>query len=186
MDIDEIWAQYGPRLRSFIASRVSTADVADELTQEWLIKVYKNWDSLSDKAALKPWLYRIARNVLNDYYRAHGRQSLIPLDEKLLVSEMDTATDRQGLDNCLHRLINALPENYRRTLTAVELNGVSQKVLAEQLGVSHATIKSQTQRGRAKLKKLFQQCCDVTLDIHGNIMDYEAKSRSCDCDSARF
>ena len=187
MDIEQIWAQFGERLRKFIADRVLDSHVTDELTQELLIKSYQNLNSLQDENRVDVWLFRIAQNVVNDYYRKRKREKVYKLEEignlaESLEQEEPQESIYGELSSCIQPFVDQLPDKYRRTLTAVDLEGISQKELAEQLGVSHSTIKSQTQRARAQLRQLFRQCCDFSIDARGNIFDYDPKSGECECD----
>lgn len=49
MEIEQIWAQFGARLQQWIGARVNDPQVAEELTQELLIKVHQNLASLQDR-----------------------------------------------------------------------------------------------------------------------------------------
>ncbi len=86
---------------------------------------------------------------------------------------------RQELSNCIQPFVKSLPKKYRDAVEAVDLKGVSQKAMAEELGLSHSAIKSRVQRGRQMLAELFQACCTYELDKRGNIMDYQAGSKCC-------
>jgi len=183
-----IWEQFGHQLKRFIASRVPNSQVAEELAQELLVKSYQNLKSLKDKERVEAWLYRIARNVINDYYRKKLKNlETEELNIENVIDELETdnpqGSARTELSHCIQPFIEQLPEKYRQTITAVDLEGTSQKLLAEKQGVSHSTIKSQTQRGRAQLRALFRQCCEFTIDARGNVVDYEPKSGQCNCDS---
>lgn len=187
MDIEQTWAQFGQRLRNFIVARVPNSDVADELTQELLIKSYKNLASLKEEDRAEAWLFRIARNVLTDYYRRKGSEKTEQLTDidslaELLEHESSENSVHEELSLCVQPFVDRLPDKYRRTLTAVDLEGRSQKELAEQLGVSHSSIKSQTQRARAQLKQHFMRCCDFTIDARGNVVGYAPKPGQCGSD----
>lgn len=189
MNIETIWEQFGQQLKRFIASRVPNSQVAEELAQELLVKSYQSLNSLKDEERVEAWLFRIARNVINDHYRKRLKDLEIEeLDIEHAIDELEDVNSqesvRKELSHCIQPFIEQLSEKYRRTITAVDLEGTSQKSLAEKQGVSYSTIKSQTQRGRAQLRKLFRQCCDFTIDARGNVMDYEPKSGQCNCDSA--
>jgi RNA polymerase sigma-70 factor (ECF subfamily) len=186
VDIEQIWAQFGQQIRIFVAARVPDSHVADELTQELLIKSYQNLNSLQDEERVDAWLFRIARNVINDYYRKMKREKDnrvrgMPDLIESLVQESPQEFVHEDLSRCIQPFVDQLPAKYRRTLTAVDLEGISQKELAEQLGVSHSTIKSQTQRARAQLKQLFNRCCDFTIDARGNVVGYDPKLGQCGC-----
>lgn len=189
MDIEVVWKEFGHRLRKFVEARVSDSHIAEELTQELLIKSYQNIDSLKEHDRIEAWLFRVARNVVNDYYRkkASDKEDLLPEMDNIVASieeESPTNHVREDLSQCIKPFIDQLPLKYRQTLTAVELEGSTQTALADRLGVSHSTIKSQTQRGRAKLNKLFRQCCDFDIDARGNVIDFKSKPGQCKCDSS--
>lgn len=189
MDIEVVWKAFGYRLRKFVEARVSDSHIAEELTQELLIKSYQNIDSLKEHDRIEAWLFRVARNVINDYYRkkASDKENLLPEMDSLGASieqQSPTSHVREDLSQCIKPFINQLPLKYRQTLTAVELEGSTQKALADRLGVSHSTIKSQTQRGRAQLNKLFRQCCDFDIDARGNVIGYTPKPGQCECNSS--
>lgn len=186
MEIEEIWKQFGQQLRNFIQVRVPEAHIADELTQELLIKAYNNLSSLQDYDRLDAWLYRIARNVINDYYRKKStdKENLMAEMDEIVVSIEDDSQQnhiREELSQCVKPFIYELPSKYRQIIIAVDLEGYSQKALADKLGVNYSTIKSQTQRGRSQLKKLFNKCCDFDIDARGNIMGYKPRSKQCKC-----
>jgi len=189
VNIETIWKRFGQQLKHFIASRVPNSQVAEELAQELLVKSYQSLNSLKDNDRVEAWLFRIARNVINDYYRKKLKDlGTEELDIENVIDELEDADSQESLrtelSHCIQPFIEQLPEKYRYTVTAVDIEGASQKLLAEKQGVSYSTIKSQTQRGRAQLKKLFKQCCDFTIDARGNVIDYEPKSGRCNCDSS--
>ena len=187
MEIEDVWKQFGHRLHKFVETRVSDSFIADELTQELLIKIYQNLGTLQQHERIEAWLFRVARNVVNDYYRkkATNKEDLLPEIDSLIDSvqeDLPESQAREELSNCIKPFIDELPPKYRDTLTSIDLEGNSQKALADRLGISHSTVKSQTQRGRAQLKKLFKQCCDFEIDARGNVVDYKPKSEQCQCD----
>jgi len=183
MNIEEIWNDYGNLLRGFLRSRVKNSEDAEDLLQEILIKTYKNLGSLKDPKKLKSWLFQIARNTLIDFYR--NPTATLSAESQLsdLQEEKPDAQEAmlQELSQCIKPFIKNLPEKYGDVLDAIDLQGASQKELAKDLGLSYSALKSRTQRGREKLKELFQECCSYKMDARGNLMDYENKSDGCGC-----
>jgi len=59
------------------------------------------------------------------------------------------------------------------------LNNVKQKDYAAANGLSYSTLKSRVQKGRSQLRDLFEDCCHLSLDKHGNIIEYQPKGDSC-------
>lgn len=122
---------------------------------------------------------------MNDHYRRKARDPL-QLSEEIgegPLAESVEASAYEDLSPCVQPLIAQLPEKYRAVLQAVEIDGQSQKALAEQLGVSHSTVKSQTQRARQQLLKLLRRCCEFQIDEQGRLLDYQPHDGPCadDC-----
>lgn len=168
-------------LRNFIGRRVGDREIAEDLTQEVLLKVHRaggDVDGIEDVAA---WIYRIARNTLVDHYRSTTRQPLpdmLPVDLVAVDEVVDNAAVRE-LANCLRPLIANLDPIYRDALTLVELEGLSQTAAAERTGISVSGMKSRVQRARTQLKTAVTECCVVHMDPAGRIHDYDAPPHCC-------
>ena len=90
----------------------------------------------------------------------------------------------QEFSRCLVPLMSELSASYRQALELTELDGVTQKDAAGQLGLSVSGMKARVQRGRSKLKDVLLDCCSVELDRRGGVVDYQRRGgRACgDCD----
>ena len=183
MNIEEIWNDYGNLLRGFMLSKVKNPEDAEDLLQEILIKTHKYMGSLKDPNKFKAWLFQIARNTLIDYYRKPSNtlsiESLPELSELQEESPGVQEAMHRELSQCIKPFIKNLPEKYGEAVEAIDIQGTSQKDLAKELGLSHSAIKSRVQRGRQKLKELFQECCTYEVDSRGNITGYKGKSGCC-------
>ena len=181
LNLEQVWAEYQQTLKAFLHSKVSnTADVED-LLQEILIKTFQNLHKVQDASSVKSWLFQLANNTIIDFYRKHARQqrdSKIDADD-LWFADLDHNEEfKQKLSLCIEPFIQALPEQSASLLLAVDIKGQSQKALAEEQNVSYSTIKSRVQKSRSDLKNLFEQCCNLSLDKQGNVIDCELKPES--------
>ena len=181
---DAIGADIRHVLRDFIARRVGDLHLAEDLTQEVLVKAYRSGVDVDNVAA---WLYRIARNTVVDHFRSQGRH---PAPEALPDDELDTAEpgDDDGravreLAQCLRPLIEQLDPIYRDALTLTELDGLTQSEAARRTSISTSGMKSRVQRGRAQLKSALLECCVVRTDVGGRISGYTSRPSGCDCTS---
>ena len=135
------------RVRDYVRMLVKDNDVADDLTQEVLIKVVKVLDEgrYTDKGRFLPWVLRIAHNRVLDHFRANrqvktvnessagfdilGSKNLAePSIEDQLVSEQQAEEVRA--------LIELLPEEQREVVKMRYYDGLSFKEIAEHTGVS--------------------------------------------------
>ncbi|HMY75336.1 MAG TPA: sigma factor-like helix-turn-helix DNA-binding protein [Blastocatellia bacterium] len=60
-----------------------------------------------------------------------------------------------------------------------ELQGLTQQEIAQRQGISLSGAKSRVQRGRAKLKEVFQECCALEFDQRGKVSDYQSCQPGC-------
>src|SRR5260221_11649371 len=81
---------------------------------------------------------------------------------------------------CIQEMIDDLPVDYRQALILTEYQGLTQKELAERLGLSFSGAKSRVQRAREKLKQQLLECCHFELDRRGHIINYQPRCHSCE------
>lgn len=181
--VEQIWREYGSQLSGFLKKRVSNSEDAEDLLQEIFRKTFDHMKTLKDSDKMLGWLFQVARNTLTDYYRKNSISAhlvdISEFEESLEDSSVDESSVHSELSHCLQPFLSQLPEKYREAVEAVDLKGVSQKELAETLGLSHSAIKSRVQRGRQMLGELFRDCCSFEFDVRGTVIDYERKADCC-------
>ena len=159
------------RLRPFVARRVSTAADVDDVLQDVYLRLQRSVADLRDEERFGPWVYRVARSALADHARARARH---PLTEGEAPEAAAEPLDAEGegsvaaeLATCVPVFVAMLPSPYREALTLTELEGLTQKEAAEMLGISLSGMKSRVQRGRERLRKMFDECCEIAVDARG-------------------
>ncbi len=73
-------------------------------------------------------------------------------------------------------MIGLLPDDYREIIIESEIKGVKQKDLADKYGMAYPSIRSKVQRGRERLKQLFNNCCHIETDKLGNVIEAQGKT----------
>ncbi len=172
------WQAYRHELLGFIRRRVADASIAEDLVHEVLLKAYQHRQELADSRRLRAWLYQITRNTIVDYYRRYRPEEALPAD---IVSESPEVAiqAQQDLALCLRPLLNHLPLHYRQAVWQVDIEGLKQTELAEQLKVSVSTVKSRVQRGRQLLKKAILDCCHIEVDHRGRLSEVNMDNNAC-------
>ncbi|MBR2859400.1 MAG: RNA polymerase sigma factor [Alistipes sp.] len=171
--VSQLLERHARRVRDYVRMLVKDNDVADDLTQEVLIKVVKVLDEgrYTDKGRFQPWLLRIAHNRVLDYFRAQKQVKTVsessagfdilgsknfaePSIEDRLVSEQQAEEVRQ--------LIELLPAEQREVVKMRYYEGLSFKEIAEHTGVS---INTALGRMRYALINMRQMIKDKNLAI---------------------
>ncbi len=179
---EAVWELLSAKLRGFLRSRVEDDQTAEDLLQETFLRIHRRLETLGDGERLAPWVFQIARNLVVDHYRARGRVRHLPESE----AELKTAPSRSEYLNAskevaswLPPTIDSLPEAYRDAVRMYELEGVSQREIADELGLSISGAKSRVQRGREKLKQVLDRCCSFELDRRGNVLRWQPRGGGC-------
>ena len=181
-ETETLYRRFHSRLKGFIAGRVSDDAAAADILQDVFLKIHSRIDTLADDTKLESWTYQIARNAIIDYYRSRKHTSELheenhPADEE---PEEETS-DKLALS--IRGMIEEMPEHYRDALLLTEYEGITQKELADRLGISLSGAKSRVQRARALLKDMLMRCCHFEFDSYGAIIDYHPIACCC-CNEA--
>ena len=178
---EHVWDAFHVPLLRFIRKRIPDEATAEDILQEVFLKIHQRIETLKDMKKLESWVYQITRNAIIDYYRSRELPGL-PLDvpEALeLTEELPDDDVVSALFPSVRAMIRSLPEQDRQALILTEYQGLTQKELAERLGLSLSGAKSRVQRAREKLKQQLLQCCHFEIDRRGHIITYQPHCQSC-------
>jgi RNA polymerase sigma-70 factor (ECF subfamily) len=151
--IDELEAMI-PQMRAFARSLCRNTDLADDLVQDACLKAWAARDRFIPGAPMRPWLFKIIRNLHTGHNRKAWRsEALEPEDaEKALVT--DSSQEWTCDFGVLQSALKHIPAKQREALVAVLAAGFSYEEAATLLGCSEGTVKSRVSRGREALAGL--------------------------------
>lgn len=177
-DTQRVFVELDARLRPFVARRVSPSDV-DDVLQDVFLRVQRGLGALRDEDRFGPWVYQVARSAIAEHRRARARHPLARDEAPEVAQEQDEdRAAEQQLASAVAPFVSMLPSPYREALTLTELEGLTQREAAEMLGVSLSGMKSRVQRGRAQLRTMLTQCCEVGIDVRGRVIDCQPRPRT--------
>ncbi|MDX2111112.1 MAG: RNA polymerase sigma factor SigZ [Verrucomicrobiota bacterium] len=175
---DELWKGFAQPIRTYLLTRCSNAADADDLLQEVFIRIHRQLHGLKDTAKMQGWVYRIAHNVLIDYYRK--RKIAQPLSDQFESEDIE-GRDVVDLTPTLKRFVSLLPEPYRIPLVLHEFQGQPLKDVADTLGLTLTATKSRVQRARTQLRTMLDDCCRFEFDRRGKIIEAIPHEKDCRC-----
>jgi RNA polymerase sigma-70 factor (ECF subfamily) len=150
--VDEYYEQMYLFMRRLGHDRQSSED----LTQEVFFNAWHHIGQLRDDKALNSWLYRIANNVSNLYWRRHKHKEVIGLDP-IDGPEVSTGrTDEFGHYEQLEQLnyaVARLPAILRQTIVLHYMQQLTIAEAAEVAGVRQGTFKSRLNRALKVLRR---------------------------------
>lgn len=172
-DVPELWKEHQKELKNFIVKRVRDRDVANDIHQEVLLKVYNFCMNKSGVRNVRSWLFQIAQNTIIDHYRKQSKFSDREIPEK--IEENENLAFQEAL-NFITPILNFLPPEYSEPLKMADVEGMRQSDIAQKLGLSLPATKSRIQRGRQLLMAEFITCCNFEKDAAGNLLSFSIKN----------
>jgi len=157
---EALYHQYKRTVYALCLRNTRNAADAEDLTQEVFLQVHRRICSLRNCAAFKSWLYRVTTNAILMHFRKHHvlvmslHHLLDPKTSAVLdMAEMLTAPGCEAIERvALARAIGGLPKCRRAMVVLHDIKGMSHREIAEHLGVSLTTAKSNLSRARRQLR----------------------------------
>jgi len=154
---------------------LGNSEDARDAAQEVFLRVYKYIRGFRSDQDFAAWLYRIVINVCRDHARIRSRhaglasfeveQELGSFDSLASTgnaeSEMIQAQQRAMIDQAL----DTLSKKERAAIVLRDLEGMSTEKVAEVLGSSQTTVRSQISSARAKIRKYRERVLKQTRRI---------------------
>lgn len=135
-------------LRAWLASRFPPECDIDNLVQEALVRVCQAWER-GEVHSPKAFLFATARNLALDQVRRlriAPTISLVEIDAQAVLEEgasiPDLAARNQELE-FLTEVVQSLPDRCRQVFTLRKVYGMSQRDIANRLGISEHTVSAQ-------------------------------------------
>jgi len=167
----EIWQESKDRLYAYVLSKFKKKELAEDVTQEVLLKLHKSCCSGKEINNLSSWLYQIAHNTSLDVLKKETKNRKITQPEE----NKNSSISLEELSLSLELLIDFLPEKYAIPLKMSDLEKIPQKEIAHKLGLGLSATKSRIQRAREQLKEVIITCFHIETSKDGTIINADLK-----------
>ncbi|MBG0860511.1 MAG: sigma-70 family RNA polymerase sigma factor [Bacteroidales bacterium] len=147
-----IYNQYSKAMFSLAYRMMNNREEAEDMLQESFVECFRNLESFRFQATFGAWLKRIVINrCINELRR---RKTDFTSFDTLPVDLPDEAPEEIYDTARIFRAIELLPDGYRIIFTLHLLEGYDHNEIAQILGISESTSKSQYSRAKVKLRNL--------------------------------
>jgi RNA polymerase sigma-70 factor (ECF subfamily) len=129
---------------------------AEDLTQEVFIRAWTKLGTFRGDASFGTWLHRLAVNLILSRRETLRRraQRQLPGEERL--DRISSRTTNTGVTLDLEAAVRRLPEGARQVFVLYDVEGYPHMEIAEMMGISVGTSKSQLHRARAMLREFLR------------------------------
>jgi RNA polymerase sigma-70 factor (ECF subfamily) len=164
---DEAFALHHRTVFRAARSIVHDPALAEDITQETFLRLYKNQHSITDDEMLRPWLIRVAINVAKNTIRGNIRANT--RDENYVKETGETAVPSVEIDyeeyagvNEIYRALNKIKEPLRSCLM-LKQQGLSYKEIAGSLDLNESSIGTFIARARQEFTRYYGKIGKETL-----------------------
>jgi RNA polymerase sigma-70 factor (ECF subfamily) len=144
---------------------VGKHDLAEDLTQDIFLKLYRSLDTFDRRANFQTWLISVSRNLCIDHYRSVRKEretinrdvdagTLSPVSSDRSAYSQLELRDRVQL---LRAALDTLPPTLRTAVLMRDIQELTYQEIADKLGVPEGTVKSRINRGRTELARQIQK-----------------------------
>lgn len=169
---EALMRKYYPRILNFSYRFISNRQIAEDLSQDVFMKVYKSAWRYRPRSRFQTWLYTIAKNVcLNELRRK--RNLMVSLDEthesgenelRKEIADSGSDPDKALLEKekaaLIQAAINDLPENQRIAVILKRYDNFSYAQIAATLNITDKAVKSLLSRAKVNLKNKLKDNID--------------------------
>ena len=141
--IRQLYSQHAKALHSYVERYCRDSASTDDIVQETFIRAWRHLPQLTTgDRPVRPWLFRVARNLLTDADRAaRSRPVTVQAEPEQDIRDdtgLDQVMDRQLVTDALQYLSPA----HRAVLVETFYRGGTMAAVARQLGIPHGTARS--------------------------------------------
>lgn len=147
-----------PELRSYSRRSTGSADVANDLVQDTLVRALEKRHTFQAGTNQRAWVFTILRNLAKDRGRQITRRGPhFAVDEEDTSLTSEATQERRLAHEDFRRAFERLPQQQRWILMKVGPDGESYDSVARSLGIAVGTVKSRVSRARANLRSIEQR-----------------------------
>ena len=150
----QVYEKYSSRMLGLCIRYVGDKMTAEDILVEGFMKVFDKIDQFKNEGSFEGWIRRVMVNEALGYLRQ--RKRILDdgeLDEAQGIADYGYADQNLNAEELL-QLIESLPVGYRTVFNLYAIEGYSHAEIADSLGITESTSKSQLHRARAMLQQL--------------------------------
>jgi len=178
VEFNRIFSEHQRPVYNYVLRMVKERSIAEELTQDIFVKVYRGLADFRGDAEYSTWIYRIATNICLDHFKSKSYKKsektdflspedlfkkVSPDDLKKLPSAEEELINAE-MSSCVRSYIDDLPEDYRVVILLHDLQGFTNPEIAKITGTSLETVKIRLHRARRKMRDVFSSRCSFYRD----------------------
>lgn len=146
-----------PALLRFLSGPNLTWDVAEDVLQDFWLRLHRSRHTYRASEPVLPWVYAIARHTALDAYRRRRRIQSREFTRETMPETPHCDSSSQPGDSGVMSALERLPEGQREVILMLKVNGMSLEEVARALSTSVGSIKQKAHRAYRRLRVLLEE-----------------------------
>ncbi|HKK87835.1 MAG TPA: sigma-70 family RNA polymerase sigma factor [Saprospiraceae bacterium] len=159
---EALYKKYFDSMFAMCLKYTSNRDVALDIVNRGMLRVFKKIEKFSHKGSLEGWIRKIVFHALSEFFKKDNRYR-----EHVLLNYRDERLENRVLDNLYYEdlidLIRYLPNSSLKVFKLYVLEGYSHNEIADKIGISEGTSKWHLSNARKKLIELIEKQYDSNV-----------------------
>lgn len=152
----ELYEHYSPKMFAVCLRYSKNQMDAEDILQDGFVKLFNNLHRFRGEGSFDGWVRRIFVNTAIEHIRRKNLNTTVSDGlENIIADKQKSALDNLYEKDIL-RTSRTLSEGYRTVFNLYAVEGYSHKEIAQQLGITESTSKSQFSRAKAILRNMLQ------------------------------
>ena len=153
----ELYQRFAPKMYGVCLRYAGKAEEAEDILQEGFIKVFKKIGSFRGEGSFEGWTRRIFVNTAIEHFRRKTyMQPITEYEESTIEGKYLSVLDSLA-EKDIVQLVQQLSPGYRTVFNMYVIEGYTHKQIADELGISEGTSKSQLSRAKIILQDLVKK-----------------------------
>ncbi len=149
--LKQLHVRYFYQMCLFAQKTINDNQLVENIVSDCFIKLWENRDKIEIQSSVKSYLYTILKNKIIDHFRANRQKTLLLEEFPEIPDEADF--DEQQRYAKLYKAISQLPQQRKIILELAAFDSLTYQQIADKLGISKNTVKTQITRAYRFLKE---------------------------------
>lgn len=154
---EALYNRFSSRMYAVCLRYAGNAEEAEDILQEGFIKIFKKLDSFRSEGSFEGWIRRIFVNTAIEHFRRKRYLQTVSEKEENTIEGKDISVLDGMAAKDIMALIKELSPGYRTVFNMYVVEGYTHKEIADMLGISEGTSKSQLSRAKVILQGLVKK-----------------------------
>ncbi len=161
---EAIFMRYYPKVKYFIYSFIKNEEEARDIAQDIFLKIWDKRKNFTEIYNFKPYVYKMARNAVFDYYSKSRLKERYLSVAGFLVPEFEEYTEKiisaKDLEIFIWLVVEKMPEKRKQIFLLSRQNGLSNDDIAKKMDINKRTVENHISNALAELRSILNEVCD--------------------------